>query len=115
MTEFFLDFCGDMKNLVDDKNLFSALEEVDRLGDIDMDPMNLLGTDSGDNFDLFAEIEKYETEQEVHSQSPTESGFTLGWENPRAPPTVQQARSSVIVGRPQPPVSKSPKILPGAE
>ena len=103
-----------MKNLVDDKNLFSALEEVDRLGDIDMDPINLLGTDNGDNFDLFAEIEKYETEQEMHSQSPTESSFTLDWENPRAAPTVQQ-RSSVIVGRPQPPATKSPKILPGTE
>ena len=56
-----LEFCGDLKDLVDD------LDQVDRLGDIDMEPMDLLGTNDTDNFDLFAEIEKYENSNSATS------------------------------------------------
>ena len=120
-------FCGDLKDFVGDGNLFSALEEVDRLGDIDMEPMDLLGSDNTENFDLFAEIEKYETSSSLDSTN--EKSFNQSWENsvsaaakveniPLAP-KVQLARTSVIVGRPPQPQSlpagvssKSPKILP---
>ena len=74
------------------------LEQVDRLGDIDMEPMDLLGTNDSDNFDLFAEIEKYES-----SPTSTDWQSSLGVPVTLTPPTasVPQMRSSVIVGRPQ--------------
>ena len=89
-----------------------------------MEPMDLLGSDNTENFDLFAEIEKYETSSSLDSTN--EKSFNQSWENsvsaakveniPLAP-KVQLARTSVIVGRPPQPLpagvsSKSPKILP---
>ena len=101
------------------------LDQVDRLGDIDMEPMDLLGTNDTDNFDLFAEIEKYESEA-----ASTSWESSLGAPVAVTPPTasVPQVRSSVIVGRPQPQpqpqpsqpqqiqlpaATKTTKILPG--
>ena len=96
---------------------------MDRLGDIDMEPMDLLGTNDTDNFDLFAEIEKYESEA-----TSTSWKSSLGVPVTVTPPTasVPQMRSSVIVGRPQPQpqpsqpqqvklpaATKTTKILPG--
>ena len=109
------------------------LGQVDRLGDLDMEPMDLLGTSDTDNFDLFAEIEKYENSNSAPS---TNCSFDKSWENSLGVPltvtsptaSVQQVRSSVIVGRPQPQpqpqpqppqvqlpaaTSKTTKILPG--
>ena len=109
--------------MVDDRNLFSALEEIDKLGDIDMEPIDL-GSNHTDNFDLFAEIEKYET-----LDSRTDCGG-VNWESSLSGGCsgVQQVRSSVIVGRhqqsqPSQPshlklpntTNKSPKILPGED
>ena len=117
--------------------MVADLEQVDRLGDIDMEPMDLLGTTDADSFDLFAEIEKYET-----SNTSTNGSLENSWESSVGVPvpvpvpvpvtpssgSVQQVRSSVIVGRPPPPPqpqsppkqvqlpagsSKTAKILPG--
>ena len=99
---FLLEFCGDLKDLVDD------LDQVDRLGDIDMEPMDLLGTNATDNFDLFAEIEKYE-----NSATSTNLESSLSLPLTVTPPTasVPQVRSSVIVGRPQPQPQPQPQPL----
>ena len=43
------------------------LGQVDRLGDLDMESMDLLGGSDTDNFDLFAEIEKYENSNSATS------------------------------------------------
>ena len=91
---------------MDDGNLFSALEEVDRLGDIDMEPMDLLGSDNTDNFDLFAEIEKYETSgrgpsvdvsRERWDNSPPVSSLSPPQPPPSAPgPPLQQPCSKLL-------------------